>query len=250
MHALPTVIGPPAPPSVPPPPPPSYGYPQAAVQQQGYGTGYGSTPPYGPPPLTRHQPQHQPPTPATGRRSTGSTVALVAVAVLVAIGAGGSVFAFMQHNDDGHTRTSPTTSPTSSGSPSANGPSPAQDRNGEGAVPTGYLGTWSGSIDNGSGRSTRELVIQQGEVGDTVLSLTAEGPLGTGGSYHCVFQAALDERPSDGSPVRIGPSTVTVGEPASSCTPGKPTVLTLLPDGTLRRETADTGEQLTYTKTG
>lgn len=36
----------------------------------------------------------------------------------------------------------------------------------------------------------------------------------------------------------------------TSCTPGRPTVLTLLSDGTLRREIADTGESLTYTKTG
>lgn len=36
----------------------------------------------------------------------------------------------------------------------------------------------------------------------------------------------------------------------TSCTPGKATVLTLLPDGTLRREITDTGESLTYTRTG
>lgn len=41
---------------------------------------------------------------------------------------------------------------------------------------------------------------------------------------------------------------MTLGEPISSCTPGKATTLTLLSDGTLRRENTETGEQLTYTK--
>nr|PPQ58344.1 hypothetical protein C5F59_17930 [Streptomyces sp. QL37] len=92
--------------------------------------------------------------------------------------------------------------------------------------------------------------MQQGEVGDTVLSLTAEGPLDTGGSYRCVFQADLASEPSSGGPVRLGPSRVTEGEPQSSCTPGEPTVLTLLPDGSLRREITATGQSLTYTRTG
>lgn len=251
LHALPTLIGPPAPAA---PPPPSYGYPQPPDRPHlvpGYGTAFGPTTPYG-------SPQFVPPGPPlpepAARRSTASTVALLAVALVVAIGAGGAVYVFTQ-DDNGRLTASPTTSATPSaassgpspGSPSQKTPSP-QEKNGEGSLPAGYLGTWSGTIDNGSGRSTRELVIQQGEVGDTVLSLTAKGPLGTGGAYHCVFQADLEERPSGGSSVRIGSSRVTDGEPMSSCTPGKPTVLTLLPDGSLRREAADTGESLTYTR--
>ncbi|WP_326676626.1 hypothetical protein [Streptomyces sp. NBC_01237] len=126
---------------------------------------------------------------------------------------------------------------------------PADDKgDGDGSIPAGYLGTWSGAIDNAAGRSTRELVIQQGTVGRTVLSLTADGPLDNGGSYHCVFEAILTAEPSPDGPVEVGPSTVAVGEPMSSCTAGRPTTLTLLPDGSLRRENADSGEQLTYTK--
>ncbi|WP_405686592.1 hypothetical protein [Streptomyces sp. NBC_00057] len=121
-------------------------------------------------------------------------------------------------------------------------------RNSNGPIPAGYLGTWSGSIDNAAGHSTRELVIQQGTVGKTVLTLTADGPLDGGGSYHCVFQANLTAEPSPNGPVEVGPSTVVVGEPMTSCTAGKPTTLTLLPDGSLRRENTDNGEQLTYTK--
>ncbi|MER5895064.1 protein kinase [Streptomyces sp. NPDC001876] len=262
VHTQPTMVGPPAPPPAQTPLPPAYGYPQqqpapgyghTQPPAQGYGPvpAYGATPPYGPPhylaPPAAPEPER--------RRSAGSTVLLVAVALLVAVGVGWSVYAFMK-DGGGHTTSSPdpgpepTSSRSASPSPSAPDPSPSADeKSGEGAVPTGYLGTWSGTIDSASGQSTRQLVIQQGEVGDTVLSLTAEGPLDTGGSYRCVFQAPLRSEPSSGSPVSIGPSTVTVGEPMASCTPGKPTVLTLLPDGTLRREITDTGESLTYTRT-
>lgn len=240
----------------------SYGYPQQQSPNQGYAYGYpqqpgfGSTPPYGP----TYPTGAQDPAPAPARRSTGSTVALVAIAVLVAIGAGGSVYALM--SDNGGATASPThsTSPSptdgSSNSPSPDGPkdpSPSDDaQNGddEGGVPKGYLGTWSGSIDNASGHSTRELVIQQGEVGDPVLTLTAEGPTDTGGTYRCVFQADLATESADDDPLQIAPSTVTLGEPMSSCTPGSATTLTLLPNGTLSRQNADTGEKLTYTKSG
>ncbi|MEU9617682.1 hypothetical protein [Streptomyces sp. NPDC048155] len=131
--------------------------------------------------------------------------------------------------------------------PAASSPTGGK-RNSDGPIPAGYLGAWSGSIDNAAGHSTRDLVIKQGTVGETVLTLTADGPLDGGGSYHCVFRANLTAEPSPNGPVEVGTSTVTIGEPMSSCTAGKPTTLTLLPDGSLRRENTDTGEQLTYTK--
>ncbi|MGC5005174.1 serine/threonine-protein kinase [Streptomyces sp. NBC_00353] len=275
VHALPTVIGtqPPAPapapvpgfgPPLPGPPPPGqpapgYGYPQLPAQPhpgQGYGypqqhPGFGPTPPYGP----LHPTVAPGAQPAPTRRSTGSTIALVAVAVLVAIGAGGSVYALM--SDDGKKPAAPPTaspsassdSPAPDDSPSSTGPSPGDEsKNGDGPIPEAYLGTWSGNIDNAAGHSTRELVIQQGKVGQAVLTLTAQGPIDSGGTYRCVFQADLASEPSPDEPVHIGPSTVTLGEPMSSCTPGKATTLTLLSDGTLRRENTETGEQLTYTK--
>ncbi|MFF2326679.1 MULTISPECIES: protein kinase [unclassified Streptomyces] len=222
-----------------------YGYPQH--QQQ---PGFGATPPYGPLYSDASQPGPEP-----ARRGRGSTIALVAIAVLVAIGAGGSVYALM--SDSGPTPgPSPTVSPsgTSSDSPVTGGPpSPDADpsdekTNSDGPVPSGYLGTWSGAIDNPSGRSSRELVIQQGAVGQPVLTLTADGPLDGGGSYHCVFRADLTAEPSPAGPVEVGPSAVVVGEPMTSCTAGRATTLTLLPDGSLRRESTGGGEQLTYTK--
>ncbi|MFG2557652.1 serine/threonine-protein kinase [Streptomyces sp. NPDC048496] len=260
VHAIPTAIGT----STPiPGPAPAYGYPQLPAQPhpgqgQPYGYGYpqhqhpqhpgfGSTPPYGPL-YPAPAPQPEP-----ARRTAGSTVALIVVAVLVAIGAGGSVYALM--SDDG---TKSSASPSSSPSPSASddpseepSDSPSdEEKNGDGSIPEGYLGTWSGSIDNPAGHSTRELVIRQGKLGQTVLTLTAEGPIDTGGTYRCVFQADLTDEPSPDGPVHIGPSTITLGEPMSSCTPGKATTLTLLPNGTLRRENLDTGEKITYSKTG
>ncbi|MFF9572266.1 serine/threonine-protein kinase [Streptomyces sp. NPDC014685] len=283
VHAFPTAPGTPAPsPSTPAPAhSPAYGYPQQQPAQphpaQGFGPGYGypQTSPPPPPPQQQHYgfgavppngtPPFGPPYPAATpqpgpepeRRGRGSTVALILVAVLVAIGAGGSVYALMNEKGKGTTASpigSPSPTGTSSGSPGSGGPStavptPTDDvKNGDGPIPSGYLGSWSSSIDNDTGRSTRKLVIQQGEVGDTVLNLTADGPLDTGDSYHCVFQAELASEPAPGGPVEIGPSTVTVGEPMTSCTAGKATTLTLLPDGSLRRENTESGEKLTYTK--
>ncbi|MFI2354240.1 serine/threonine-protein kinase [Streptomyces anulatus] len=180
-----------------------------------------------------------PPPPARERRSAGATVALIAVAAVVAIGAGGSVYAFMNGAAPGK---------TASPGPSGSGGSGGGKQGGEGAVPKDFLGTWTGSIPGEQGASSRTLTIRQGKAGDPVLVLTAEGPLASGSTYHCEFTAPLSGRPAEGGPVRIGPSTVTSGRPASSCTPGKPTELTLLPDGDLRRSTAGTGESLIYTK--
>ncbi|MFF2007466.1 protein kinase [Streptomyces sp. NPDC058195] len=232
----------------PPLPPTGYGYPPQHQQAPYPPAGFGPAPSFGPTCAAAPHPGSEP-----VRRGRGATVALVAVAVLVAIGAGGSVYALMNEEPPG-LHPGPTGAPPSSsdtggrgGGPSSPDPGSA-GKNGDGPLPSGYLGTWSGTIDNAAGRSTRKLVIQQGAVGEKVLTLTAEGPLDTGGSYHCVFRASLSTAPSQGGPVRIGPSEVTAGRPMTSCTPGGSTTLTLLPDGTLRRENDGSGEQLTYTK--
>ncbi|MFI1227369.1 MULTISPECIES: protein kinase domain-containing protein [unclassified Streptomyces] len=180
-----------------------------------------------------------PPPPARERRSAGATVALIAVAVVVAIGAGGSVYAFMNSDATGKTA-----SPGPSGSAGADGGQQGEDK----AVPEDFLGTWSGSIPGEQGASSRTLTIRQGGVGDPVLALTAEGPLASGSTYHCEFTAPLSGKPAADGPVRIGPSTVASGRPASSCSPGKPTELTLLQDGSLRRSISGTGESLIYTR--
>ncbi|MEU4177398.1 protein kinase [Streptomyces sp. NPDC026589] len=238
--ASPATAGSPARPPVAPIPPGPHPY---APHHAPYGTPAAPQPAPG---LTAEQsfpPAYFAPTappPARERRSAGATAALVAVAVVVAIGAGGSVYAFMNGTAPGTTA-----SPGPSGSAETGG----GQRGGQGgAVPEDFLGTWAGSIPGEQGTSSRTLTIRQGKVGDQILVLTAEGPLASGSTYRCEFTAPLADRPAEDGPVRIGPSTVSSGRPASSCTPGKPTELTLLPDGDLRRSTAGTGESLIYTR--
>ncbi|MEE1763770.1 serine/threonine-protein kinase [Streptomyces sp. SP18BB07] len=259
-----------------PGPGPAYGYPHSGPQasygaygQGPYaggqgpagagGAGLGATPPYGPEPLYGPGAGVGPggrPDPERGSRR--SSVLLVIVALVVALGAGGSVYALMkkggdggEHNDaKGGTRTSApeTLEPTTDGPTTPEtSPDPTTESPDAGTIPEDFLGTWNATLDGSDGGDTRQLVIQQGEVGDTVLSLTADGPLEGGGTYHCVFEAALTDEPDDGGPLSIGPSTVTTGEPAESCSPGAATTVTLLPDGQLRRVDS-TGKSVTYAK--
>lgn len=202
-----------------------------------------------PPPYDPYGPAADPQEPP--RRNRRTTVALVLVALVVAIAAGGSVYAFMNGDDDTTAHPDPGTSssspsaakqsppPSPSGSPSAS-PSPSSSA---GAVPAAFLGAWTTTIENETGTNTRRLTIAQGEVGDAVLTLVADGA-----SYHCEFSAALTRRPGDGGPLLIGPSRVTAGEPLSSCSPGAASEVTLLADGRLQRVNTGTGEKLTYAR--
>jgi eukaryotic-like serine/threonine-protein kinase len=230
-----------------PPAGPAYGYPQQSYGP--YAGGPGPTPPYGPPPFGAVQEPE--------RRSGRSTALLVVVALVVALGAGGSVYALMRNgggsDDKGAGKVSPApTASSTAGDGTSAAPTPTDSASAsassDGAVPDAYLGTWETGIDNANGTNTRQLTIRQGEVGDSVLTLVADGPTDGGGSYHCVFEAKLAQQPSADGPLEIGPSTVTSGEPASSCTPGAATEVTLLPDGRLKRAQAGGGESLTYTK--
>ncbi|WP_406465481.1 serine/threonine protein kinase [Streptomyces sp. NBC_01622] len=246
-------------PAQPAPPAPDYGYPQLPARQLvGWGgqvpynpyphnPGPGSTPPYGPGPYLE---------PQEPRRSKRSTALLVVVALVVALGAGGSVYALVKGGGKGSrtaagsggraTSAAPTTpGPTTGGPSPTNSPSSSATPSGGDAVPSGYLGTWNASIDNSTGHNTRQLTIRQGKVGDPVLELVADGP-----GYHCVFSADLAQRPGGDSPLRLGASTVTSGQPLSSCSPGAASEITLLSHGTLQRVNTGNGEKLTYTKSG
>ncbi|MDV9171792.1 serine/threonine protein kinase, partial [Streptomyces sp. W16] len=198
-------------------------------------------------------PYAEPPEP---RRSRRSTVLLVVVALVVALGAGGSVYALMKGGGNGSrtaagsggraTGAAPTTPGPTAGEPApTKSPSSSATPSGGDAVPSGYLGTWNASIDNSTGHNTRQLTIRQGKVGDPVLKLVADGP-----GYHCVFSADLAQRPGGDGPLRLGASTVTSGQPLSSCSPGAASEVTLLSDGTLQRVNTGNGEKLTYTKSG
>ncbi|MGW6546816.1 serine/threonine-protein kinase [Streptomyces massasporeus] len=251
---LPAAGTPPHPqPQAPPPPYPAYGYPQQHPQPHPAYGGLGATPPYGPPPYGT-TPPYGPPQPQQPRGNGRSTALLVVIALVVALAAGGSVYALMQGGaddraDDGNGPTQGTSAPPTTPGPSPTtsqpdtSPSPA-----DGTIPAGYLGTWTTTIDNADGEHSRSLTIQQGEPGDTVLSLVADGPTKDGGTYHCVFEGRLTAAPGTGDAVAIGPSTVTVGRPRTACTPGAATEVTLLSDGTLERVNTSSGERLTYTK--
>ncbi|MEU3983914.1 protein kinase [Streptomyces sp. NPDC026672] len=230
-----------------------YGYPQPPVAQNPYadGPGFppaGATQSYGPGTFPPPEPQ---------RGSGRSTALLVVVALVVALAAGGSVYALMQgggttHDNKGAGKVTPApatsapANPTPTPTPTTS--APASKTPSAGTIPDSYLGTWEASIDNANGHSTRRLTLTQGAVGDTVLRLVAEGPTDGGGTYHCVFAADLAVRPDGDGPLHIGPSTVTSGEPAASCSPGEATEITLLSDGRLRREREGGGENLTYTR--
>ncbi|MFD4561625.1 protein kinase [Streptomyces sp. NPDC058469] len=249
----------------PAPPSPADAYPQPPGRQLiGWGGqvpynpyphngGLGATPPYGPGPVGVAPPYGEPQPP---RRNGRSTALLVVVALVVALGAGGSVYALMKGGGNGGrtkagsggqaTSAAPTTPGPSTGEPTpSRSPSPSATPAGDGAVPSGYLGTWNASIDNATGHNTRQLTIRQGKVGAPVLTLVADGP-----GYHCEFTADLAQEPGGESPLAIGASTVTSGKPLSSCNPGSATEITLLSDRTLQRVNTDSGEKLTYTKSG
>ncbi|AZQ40587.1 serine/threonine protein kinase [Streptomyces cyaneochromogenes] len=258
---------PPAPPAGPPAPygpSPSYGPNSPYGPAPSFGPNpsfgpspsYGPTPPYDPPrPYDPTPPYLTTTPPEPPHRSGRSTLALVLVALVVALAAGGSVYALMSGGGDdragGDPTTTPTVTTTTTGDPTGPSPlptpTPTPSKPPDGVIPADYLGTWTASIDNAAGENTRRLTIRQGEVGDTVLSLVADGPAGTG-TYHCEFEAPLAEAPGDEGPVAIGPSTVTAGEPATACSPGEATEITLLPDGRLERVNPSSGEKLTYTR--
>ncbi|MFB6955617.1 protein kinase [Streptomyces sp. NPDC056309] len=279
VNHLPTMIAGQVPPPGPAPASVPYGYPQQHPQPAAYGYpqqpggwgappghhpygGLGQTPPYGPPPIGSTPPYGPSPLPdREPRRSGRSTAALVAVALVVALGAGGSVYALMRGGGDSdnkgggggptpavsvpttHDATGPDGSDPSPAASQPESPSPA-----DGVVPTGYLGSWKATIHNAYGANSRRLTITQGNVGDTVLTLVADGPTDSGGTYHCVFEARLAQRPSGGGPLEIGPSVVTTGQQSEGCNPGAATQVTLLPDGTLQRVNTGSGEKLAYTR--
>ena len=265
-------------PPPPQPPHPAYGYPQQHPQPAAYADpqqaypqppprqllgwggqvpynpyphngGLGATPPYGPGPAGMAPAYGEPQPP---RRNGRSTAFLVVVALVVALGAGGSVYALMKDGSNSGRTKAGSGGQATSAAPSTPGPtattgkpSPSATPTSDGAVPSGYLGTWNASIDNATGHNTRQLTIRQGKVGSPVLTLVADGP-----GYHCEFTADLAQEPGGESPLAIGASTVTSGKPLSSCNPGSATEITLLSDTTLERVNTSNGEKLTYTKAG
>ncbi|MET7679121.1 protein kinase [Streptomyces sp. NPDC005423] len=228
---------------------PPYG---AARQHPQPGRGHGY-PPRDPRPAAYGYPYGGAASDEDPRRSGRSTALLVVVAVVVALGSGGSVYALLHDGGETHDggRTTVSKSPATTAPPAS--PTGPEDANAApsstgtvgAGVPNAYLGSWSSVIDNAAGHNTRRLTIRQGKVGEDVLTLVAEGP-----SYHCEFAAELTQQPTSNGPLEFGASNVTSGTPPSSCTPGRPTEISLLADGTLQRVDTTDGEELTYTRSG
>ncbi|MFE2062191.1 serine/threonine-protein kinase [Streptomyces sp. NPDC059467] len=231
---------------------PAYGYPNQPHQHpqpQPYNpyttvAAPDPTPVYAPPP-----PPYDP-APADDSSRTGrSTALLVTIALVVLLAAGGSVYALMNNGggSDDNANGNVSRSPSASAPATSEEPSPTQTDSSSatpaGTVPAGFLGTWTTAIDNSTGHNTRELTIRQGAVGDSVLTLVADGP-----GYHCEFTAKLTGKPGSAGPLAIGPSKVTTGKPRSACTAGEATEVTLLSGGKLKRATKDGSESLTYSK--
>ncbi|MGC5000086.1 serine/threonine-protein kinase [Streptomyces sp. DT195] len=159
-------------------------------------------------------------------RDRRSTWLLVLVALVVVLGAGGTVHTLMRGG--GVSDTATVVPPSSDGA---------------GDVPEGYLGDWEARTDRADGTGTRRLTLTQGRVGERVLALVADGV-----DYHCAFAADLARKPGADGTLELTAATVTSGAPLSSCAPGAPTVLTLLPDGRLERAESTGTESLTYTR--
>ncbi|MFD6617702.1 serine/threonine protein kinase, partial [Streptomyces albidoflavus] len=111
------------------------------------------------------------------------------------------------------------------------------------AIPAQFLGSWD-RTDNGV---TYRLTIRQGGPGDTVLSMTADGSLGSGATYRCLFEGSLVS--ADGDSVDIGRTGVVSGPGAPTCTPGAASTLTVLPSGQLNR-VMTTGKVSVYDQAG
>ncbi|WP_311137335.1 hypothetical protein [Streptomyces sp. I6] len=181
-------------------------------------------------------------------------MALVAVAVVVAVAAGSSVYTLMsgEHTD---TPTAPGPSASAARSPGGSGgqrgsaagdaptveePSPAAR---PGTVPEEYLGTWQAEFTTADGNANkRVMTITSGSTGDTVMTLA-----GQGATYDCRWAATLR---ASGPPLELGPTQVTFGD-RSSCAPGQWSRLDMSDDRTIVRELVGSGgAPLTYTKVG
>lgn len=156
-------------------------------------------------------------------RDRRSTWLLVVVALIVALGAGGTLYSLLR---GGGVSDTATVAPGSVG----------------GDVPEGYLGRWEARVD---GAGTHRLTLTQGRVGERVLTLVADGV-----DHHCVYAAALARKPDVGGPLRLTATTVTSGAPLSSCAPGTPTTLALVPDDHLRQTGQPGATAVTYGRSG
>ncbi|MCB5178746.1 serine/threonine-protein kinase [Streptomyces antimicrobicus] len=235
--------------------------------QPGFGpeepTRVAGLPVYGPVPVNPGRPTYPPhPTylglppveepPRPHRPRAASTAFLLAVAAVVAVAAGGTVYAVVRGGHPGEpapgqrTRTAPAPSPTAGGTgatgsaPSSPGSRSSADSGsgsdsgsgtgtgssspgGADSLPPAYAGTWRTTATT----QTWHLTLTPGSVGDPVMRLSVQDP-----SYSCTWTATLQH---GGDTVELSASTLQSGGPPH-CQPGPWSRLRLLPDGSLQRQ--------------
>ncbi|SFF52306.1 Serine/threonine protein kinase [Actinacidiphila alni] len=197
-------------------------------------TGYArpALPPGGtPPPPTYAQPG---PGPAP-RSRRGALIAAVVALVVVAGGATAYIASRGGTKDDDAHPPPPTTTATATGTPTG---TPTGRTDPDSPVPSAMVGVWRTSFSTDEeGDNTRTLTVKA----DGTVELS-----GDSATYACFWTMHVT---SAGPPVALSPSKVVTGTPASSCSPGGATTLTLVDDTHLRRDNVDAGKApLTYTK--
>ncbi|MFF7725966.1 serine/threonine-protein kinase [Streptomyces sp. NPDC008001] len=246
----------PLPPPAPAPAPAPYGYPQPGPYGSGHTPGphdSGSTyvtgyVPYGPPAPRR------------------SRLPLILAAVVAAglIAGAGTVFLLKQNSKNDNASgpvsstskaaspgtTSPSAAPATGSAP-APATSPAAGTDGDNTGPQAFAGTWQTGFGSGTRTNSRAITISRGP--NTAVTIDGSGVLDDGTPYTCQWQTTATGGGTAGSPLHLGPSRVTHANPASACQPGSASDLVLLPDGSMRRDFADSGTKdasLVYRKTG
>ncbi|MFI9238867.1 serine/threonine-protein kinase [Streptomyces sp. NPDC053079] len=230
----PTLTGPVAGGAQPLPPP-------APGPQAGYA--YPPPGPYGP------GPYHHPVAPAPQPHRSKTPYIVAAIVTVGLLTGGGTVYLLNKdtgnaaHNSPSPAPTPPASSPgpASSAAPvppttgptTATSPTPAPTPTPE-AGPRAFLGTWQSSFGSGSRVNTRTITISGSSV-----TIDGSGVLDDGTSYVCTWQATATGGGADGSPMHVGPSSVTRAMPKSACQPGSSSELVLLPDGRMRRDFSD-----------
>ena len=161
---------------------------------------------------------------------------LAALAVLVAVAAGATVYIASLEDSGNNADPKPGVS-TQVGTHEPTG-KPTSTATSAAGLPIDMVGVWRTSFTSDEeGDNTRTLTVH----GDGTVELSGDST-----SYACFWSMRVV---SAGPPVRLSPSKVVSGTPVSSCSPGDATTLTLVDSTHLRRDNIDPGKApLTYTK--
>ncbi|MEV7090485.1 serine/threonine-protein kinase [Streptomyces sp. NPDC093085] len=162
-------------------------------------------------PVPAVAPSGKPPSHKRGRRTT------LIVALAVALSAGGVAYTLMR--GDG--------------------------TSGDGVVPEEFLGTWTASVNG----SPRWMTISQGNPGDPLVRMFANGPKKSGeGTYHCEISSDLTSVSGSAS-MRLSATRMVHSDSAEDCTEANSSSLILRTHNTLIRKTdKQNNDGLTWTK--